>query len=544
MSRVKNKDKIEDKYKFILHFNVDKTIYLRNWKDSFNNIEFYLKTVICSQIWGKLETKHNDDDSTDVSFTKEHPDLEFSKKNIEDKSWITYIEYINLKFPEKPLITNNNDNVDGKLTDDFLLDNQEIKAFNEDQLSKRVRMILDVREKGQPGFTFNKQLEDMKKKMRVDEKIVQDLGIKTDLRLPDYKILHENNDDNVFDYNSENAVQNNFRLMFKNAYHSTLNSFFNMITLLTKNKKKFAIIFRFFDMPYDHIEQFIFEFNSFCTGIHPKYNGLTGNQATFFDGSNIKNPKDLRIVGYNPSERSAENVGFHVRNPKNPINENLIWEKLDVPLTGLDDDLRDNIEECLEGQDDFSENAFSNLVCKGYNKIMATTYEKLSEYSTVGFVDDSSIFLKKKKNGKLILIDPYDYETHHIIFESDLEKFPDKIDIIDIATGKKIDNNKCLNKYLINVDPKKAITDLYYFMNQILACEQNRKEEIRNLSVKEFPYIPDYDNFDIKKAIHSISSDTYLEMSIFPLLQRVNLFLIYEIKFLKIPLLLTKFIFS
>ena len=45
-----------------------------------------------------------------------------------------------------------------------------------------LKYIWDVAEAGNPGIKFKKQFEDMKKKLRVDEKIHGDLGIKVEAK--------------------------------------------------------------------------------------------------------------------------------------------------------------------------------------------------------------------------------------------------------------------------------------------------------------------------------------------------------------------------
>lgn len=502
----KKAQKEDDRTKLILHFNVEKTIQIRTPKE-YHNVEFLLKSIICSQIWGVEEVKDEE-----KIFKKTHTELEFDKTNIPDnENLINYLDFLNKKYSLRSV----------KDSETFEVD----QAYNEEQMTKKVKAIIENRDKASPAFTFNKQLEDMKKKLRVDEKVTHELGLKIENKPIDYQLLIDKADDIKFDFNSENAIQNNFRALFKNAYHSTIISFFNLIITLTKNKRRFVVIFHFFDMNIEQIEEFIFEFNCFCEGKHPKFNGQNGTQAQFFDGENNKNFKDFRIKDYDSYSKSAENIGIFIRNTKNIDRENLIWESIIFPEQDIDDDLRDNIEEFLEGEEDGNNKVNNDLtqkVAKGYSKILTTMYEKLTDFSSLGFVDDSSLYLKSGKNGKLIIVDPYDYETQHIVFDSELDKYPNKVDIVDIATGKKLDNFHCLNKFLVNVDPRKAITDLNYFVNKIEFCENNRRNELQALRLKEFPLVNKPFDFDIEKEIKKISCDTYLEMTIFSLLQRVS----------------------
>lgn len=67
---------------------------------------------------------------------------------------------------------------------------------------------------------------------------------------------------------------------------------------LKKQKKEFAICFRTFGQELDNA---IYEFNMFCNGEHPCYNGRNSTPLVKFDGS--KNCKDYRIK--EPAQRGT-----------------------------------------------------------------------------------------------------------------------------------------------------------------------------------------------------------------------------------------------
>jgi hypothetical protein len=181
--------------------------------------------------------------------------------------------------------------------------------------------------------------------------------------------------------------------------------------------------------------------------------------------------------------------------------------------------MREDIDEFYEG------NNIHARICKGYNNIFLTENEKLSQYCTLVILDDNNFYKKNgNKHGKLMLIDPYDYETLQIFFDSDLDKYPDKIDVVDVATKKKLSFEYCIDKYLVNVEPRKVIMDKNYFLNKIEMCENNRIIEIKSIGAKQFPIQPLTDNFDFQQEIRKLSSDKYLEMTMFPLLHTVNIY--------------------
>ena len=81
----------------------------------------------------------------------------------------------------------------------------------------------------------------------------------------------------------------NVTLFGEGKYH-LIPSFFRMIMYLKKKKEEFSIVFRSFG---EEIENVVYEFNKFCEGEHPCYNGRNNTPQVRIDGS--KNQKDLRM---------------------------------------------------------------------------------------------------------------------------------------------------------------------------------------------------------------------------------------------------------
>ncbi len=158
----------------------------------------------------------------------------------------------------------------------------------------------------------------MRKKLRVDEKIQQEYGLKIDTRKLDEKILLEK-DELKFDELDDDKISK-FRKIFKNAYHKIILTFFNTVILLKKQHYDYNIIFRFYGHSDEDIKEFIYEFNNFCDGKHPRYCGNHGDLKRF-DGS--KGNKDLRIF----FER-CENLGIIFRNEDENL-DTFILETLD-----------------------------------------------------------------------------------------------------------------------------------------------------------------------------------------------------------------------
>ena len=63
-----------------------------------------------------------------------------------------------------------------------------------------------------------------------------------------------------------------------------------MMMYMKKQKREFAVVFNSFGEDLDNT---VAEWNKFCEGDHPCYNGRSGGAHIKFDGS--KHSKDLRI---------------------------------------------------------------------------------------------------------------------------------------------------------------------------------------------------------------------------------------------------------
>ena len=91
-------------------------------------------------------------------------------------------------------------------------------------------------------------------------------------------------------------------------------------------------------------------------------------------------------------------------------------------------------------------------------------------------------------------------------------------DVIDVVTQKPLSKDYYMNKYVINVEPYKAIVDINYYMNKIEECINNRKSELIKMQAKDIPLIPKDINLNFEKEMQKLPSDVYLEMTVLPLL--------------------------
>jgi len=78
--------------------------------------------------------------------------------------------------------------------------------------------------------------------------------------------------------------------MFGEGKYHILPSFFRTLIFLKKQRRDFNVCFRTFGNDLDNI---VWEFNEFCCGNHPCFNGKNGTPLIRFDGT--QGTRDLRI---------------------------------------------------------------------------------------------------------------------------------------------------------------------------------------------------------------------------------------------------------
>ena len=385
--------------------------------------------------------------------------------------------------------------------------------MNQERNSQKIKELCDIVEANHAGAKFKRMFEDMRKKLRVDEKIQVDLNLKLDNIKLDEKALNEEISPKFNELGEDADRKEKFKTVFRNSYHNLIISFFNMLINLKKIKQDFAIVFRFFGQDESDIEELVYEYNCFCDCLHPRYCGDYGFNKVKFDVE--KDKKDFRIntktqefmsVSYRGEKEDEEK--FVLNSMKHPTDEELESEGAN------------NIEEFYkkenENKNEDKKDAEINI---GYKDSYLSFMGKLTQNCTFCILDDYFHYKKNNfKHGKLLLVDPYDVDTLQIFFDTDLHKYPEKIDIIDIVTKKNIPLENCLNKFVVNVEPYRAIIDVNYFNHKIEECVNNRKNEILKMQGKQVSETIQEENVNIEEEIKKIPGDLYLKMTVLPLL--------------------------
>ena len=442
-------------------------------------------------------------------FKVEHKQLEFDKNNIEE-GLISFAQYLNEKY--HPLSQEEYDSLEHK--------EKSLEEMNTERKSQKIRELCDIVEANHAGSKFKRMFEDMRKKLRVDEKIQVDLNLKLDNTKLDEKTLNEPITQKFNELNEDADRKEKFRTVFRNSYHNLIISFFNMLINLKKIKQDFAIVFRFFGHDESDIEELVYEYNCFCDCLHPRYCGDYGYNKIKFDVE--KDKKDFRIntktqefMGVSYRGETDEDEKFVINSMKHPSNEDL----LNNDKINLNEFY--NTENNNQNENADNNNNLKPEINTGYKDAYLSFMGKLTQNCTFCILDDYNYYLKhENKHGKLLLVDPYDIDTLQIFFDVDLHKNPDKIDIINVVTKKNIPLNECLNKFVVNVEPYRAIIDINYFNHKIEECVNNRKEEIIRMQGKQTIQPIEDENFNIymQEELKKMPGDLYLKMTVLPLL--------------------------
>ena len=388
-----------------------------------------------------------------------------------------------------------------------------LEEMNKERYSQKIRELCDIVEANHAGTKFKRMFEDMRKKLRVDEKIQVDLNLKLDNSKLDEKTLNEPISPKFNELSEDADRKEKFRTVFRNSYHNLIISFFNMLINLKKIKQDFAIVFRFFGHDDSDIEELVYEYNCFCDCLHPRYCGDYGYNKIKFDVE--KDKKDFRI-----DTKTQEFMSVSYRGEQEE-DEKLVLNSMKHPSNEELENGNINLEEYYSTNAPSEENKLNPEINTGYKEAYLSFMGKLTQNCTFCILDDYYFYKKHdNKHGKLLLIDPYDIDTLQIFFDTDLHKNPEKIDVIDVVTKKKIPLENCLNKYVVNVEPYRAIIDINYFNHKIEECVNIRKEEINIMQGKQSVQPVEDENLhlNIQQELKKMPGDLYLKMTVLPLL--------------------------
>ncbi|OMJ90965.1 hypothetical protein SteCoe_6530 [Stentor coeruleus] len=408
------------KRKLVIHMDMNLTCIMQDVANQYT-IEITISKILASQCWGNIIYK----DSV-PSWKLAHPTISFLQPAPELTSYDEFIKNLyKKKLPtEEP-------------------DETKRQLYNNEQRTVYLKIISEFTQPGKPGYKFKSLFDKMIRLLSLPKPICEEYNL-----VPEDEKKEEIGDDE-----DEKEL---IKRIFASGKMMLIPSFFRLIQELKKNKREFAIIFRTFG---EELDKVIDEFNLFCRGNHPLFNGKHGTPRIRFDGKSKS--KDMLIDYHNfgymtrvPSETSFV-VGTLKRHPAS-----------------------ESIEEAHSGG--IEEGVI--VVHQDFPSIYVAIQERLYKAASMAISDDYRYWNQNGETGeygKLLLIDENDYQIQHIFFDDNIDiENPKIVDVRDVVTGEPIPFKRSINKYIFRVDSYRAIVEQDYFYKSVLACEENRSEEI------------------------------------------------------------------
>lgn len=384
--------------KLLIYFDINKTIM---FGDSVQNCSAFesFKSVCMSYSWGSLDSENK--------WKLEHNKFSLEKPREGLMNYKQYLEKYICRKKTKEEMPNDNERFNTN------------KKIKEHQLELTSLFFND----GEPGETLKKEFNEKLEKIKINKKV-------------------------------EEKIKNNplFQKLFKDGYYSIFLSLFFTIIYLSEENRNFSIILRSFGEDANIV---ISEFNEFCEGNHPLFDGDIFKKY-YFDGTH--NSKDYRF--------KKENCGVIYRYSSNINDTYLITneiERLKEKPKSIEDSIDKN--KILKGKEIF----------EGLNKKLISG--EINSYAIRDEYQIWSIEEEKKEYSKIMLMDPNDNNVHSIFFddylkESDIYSI---IDCRDINTGLSMHYNDIINKYIFRTDSLRACSENDYFIKKIREAEDLRK---------------------------------------------------------------------
>ncbi|CAG9310386.1 unnamed protein product [Blepharisma stoltei] len=273
------------------------------------------------------------------------------------------------------------------------------------------------------------------------------LTIPEDIRRVYHLGIDYNNNQEIDDRDMSRNDKELVKRLFREGNYFLIPSFFNLIRSLSACQREFSIVFRTFG---NDMEEVINEFNLFCNGKHPLYNGK--NKTEKFISNGELGTRNLTI--------NNNNIGCIKRNSE-------------TDCRVLIGSLGQSISEPSISGNNISFEIIGNS-SNSYNML----FNKINESSSFAFIDDYSYWKQNQKDpkcGKLFLIDETITSVHQIFFDDKIGNDSESIlDVRNIENRESLPFEKVINKFIFRCDPYKAIIDPDYFFKAVAECELNR----------------------------------------------------------------------
>lgn len=398
----------ERKRWLILHVALPRTIMTYDLAQG-RSTEAELNDALSNLAWGSIDTEGGE-------WTLESPDPSLDPPH---SSLITYADYVARTYP-----------ADQTMEDSAREENLRLAA------EKRSCFTCP----GEPGSKFRAMFDQMIKNLQHSNKALA--------KAFDIKKVILNEEELPADP-AKSEAQNIMRF----GRHQILPSFWNLLIQLTKQQRRFSVVFRSFHE--EQLTQVQKELQLFTQCQHPAYSGQNKtHKPPLMDGN--KGSRDLRLTAAAIGRMDRMGGSLHFRDrPQEPTPE----EEAAQAETPADSVFRP------------TEYAFPP-----YHQAYAGLMDQVLETAnTAAIIDDLAFWDAHDRDssaGKLLLIDRAETKVQHIFFDGNIEKDDANcVDVRDAVKGEALPLQDSSNIYLHRVDFFQAITDVEYYVKAVEACE-------------------------------------------------------------------------
>ncbi|KAL4491286.1 hypothetical protein ABPG72_021672 [Tetrahymena utriculariae] len=427
--------------KLILHFDINKTLVLADTRLRHSK-EDSLNLLLSKYAWGRIEQKDSESYwklvTNHFSFTKPEEDL------------ISYNQYINSLLPE-------------------ITTEQEPSQEKRDEENKQINLKRQLHyntfcRSSSPGMKLKPEYDRILKNISIPANVQEDIKQQIEkIAQQQGKQLFDANQNTQRIFKSDQEcvypTPSKYLQFFQDGKYQILPGFYRMIIQLLRLKRDFSIVFHSFA---DNLYDIIAEFNLFCRGEHPCYNGKNNTPQVRLDG--VRSQKNFII-----NERS---MGLVYRYSEDVNESALVMGTLKrVPkIKHLEDEYEKELEED------------SITIHKGIHNIYSYLKQMSLEKGAFALNHDYQFWVnngQKNQFSKPLIIDSQNLDALHIFFDDNITEGDDCIiDLREAVTGQQIPIKKSIDKYLVAISMLDLLRDPDYLLKCIDTCEKKRDEEI------------------------------------------------------------------
>ena len=458
-------DEAPPKRYLILHFDLNKTILPHDPYDQLDSIEIFVSDMISTRAWGEVTFNDEGQEDAEAQEPQEPQELtpEQEAQKYQNSTWTLKSKELTLDGPE------------GLMSSKQYLDKKfpRAHASSDEEMEKQVNPISKLEFFENEGAFFKPVYEKLLKSIKLPANSVNTADI------------------------DENVMQ-----CYDNKRYHIIPAFFKTMLYLKKRKRDFSIVFRTHGRELGRV---IEEFNNFCEGKHPAFNGEAGTHLVKFDGSK-PGSKDYRIQG--------RQTGMFFRFSPHITDIRFL-------MNTLEREKCENHDQLIEHYGGQIEEGTINLFEDSIEEQYAVMIDTLRRLNAMAIQDDFWAYWNNQKSndlGKVLLIDQNDFSVQNIFFDDLAVPGPNSnVDVRDLATGEKIPEKKYRDKYVVRADIFQAFQEHDYFIKKIDECEKKRDEEIERLQMG-INSSDEEEEVESEKGLEDLPNEEYLLKTVTPLL--------------------------